>query len=152
MRYCVFIFTAPYICARRLDKVLSLTSNTFNNAHLMKSRIYIRDGHFSLPREAPSAFLNSPAGNRARKRRSWTLRLGRVSGWLRRRRRSGGAVVECVCGECESGFEDCEPLCCGEELEGRACSRRWGHRECCWWFDVSVTIVTKGNPSTSMKD
>ena len=29
------------------DKVLSLTSNTFNNAHLMKVRIYTRDGHFA---------------------------------------------------------------------------------------------------------
>ena len=39
-----------------------MTSNTFDNAHLMKSRIYIRDGHFSLAREALTAFLKSPAG------------------------------------------------------------------------------------------
>jgi DnaJ family protein C protein 3 len=44
------------------EKVLSLTSNTFDNAHLMKSRIYIRDGHFSLARESLTAFLKSPAG------------------------------------------------------------------------------------------
>ena len=37
----------------------------------------------------------------------------------------------------QSGFEDCELLCCGQELEGGVCARRWGRGGCCWWFDVS---------------
>jgi len=34
------------------DKVLSLTSGTFDNAHLMKARIQTRDGNFHTAREA----------------------------------------------------------------------------------------------------
>ncbi|KAF5309268.1 hypothetical protein D9619_012758 [Psilocybe cf. subviscida] len=34
------------------DKVLSLTSNTFDNAHLMKARIHTRDGHFGLAKKS----------------------------------------------------------------------------------------------------
>ncbi|KAL4255702.1 Tetratricopeptide-like helical domain superfamily protein, partial [Pleurotus pulmonarius] len=34
------------------EKVLSLTSNTFDNAHLMKARIHTKDGHFADARTA----------------------------------------------------------------------------------------------------
>ncbi|EEB86866.1 hypothetical protein MPER_16026, partial [Moniliophthora perniciosa FA553] len=37
------------------DKVLSLTSNTFDNAHLMKARIHLKEGEFKLAREDISA-------------------------------------------------------------------------------------------------
>jgi len=41
------------------DKVLSLTSNTFDNAHLMKARIYTRDGHFSLASKSLALFTKA---------------------------------------------------------------------------------------------
>ncbi|KAJ8516418.1 hypothetical protein ONZ45_g6293 [Pleurotus djamor] len=40
------------------DKVLSLTSNTFDNAHLMKARIHTKDGHFSEARESLNLFTS----------------------------------------------------------------------------------------------
>jgi DnaJ family protein C protein 3 len=41
------------------EKVLSLTSNTFDNAHLMKARIHIREGHFALARTSLGLYINS---------------------------------------------------------------------------------------------
>ncbi|KDR71063.1 hypothetical protein GALMADRAFT_254233 [Galerina marginata CBS 339.88] len=41
------------------DKVLSLTSNTFDNAHLMKARIYTRDGHFSLAKPSLAMYVKA---------------------------------------------------------------------------------------------
>ena len=41
------------------DKVLSLTSNTFDNAHLMKARIYTRDGHFASARTSLSFYIKA---------------------------------------------------------------------------------------------
>ncbi|KAF8189669.1 hypothetical protein BJ912DRAFT_360841 [Pholiota molesta] len=41
------------------DKVLSLTSNTFDNAHLMKARIYSRDGHFSLAHASLASYIKA---------------------------------------------------------------------------------------------
>ena len=41
------------------DKVLSLTSNTFPNAHLMKAKIYAKEGSFTLARESLSQFLSA---------------------------------------------------------------------------------------------
>ncbi|KAJ3493706.1 hypothetical protein NLJ89_g10957 [Agrocybe chaxingu] len=41
------------------EKVLSLTSNTFDNAHLMKARIYIREGHFALAKPALAAYIKA---------------------------------------------------------------------------------------------
>jgi DnaJ family protein C protein 3 len=41
------------------DKVLSLTSNTFDNAHLMKARIYTRDGHFASARTSLSLYIKA---------------------------------------------------------------------------------------------
>ncbi|KAF8890442.1 hypothetical protein BD779DRAFT_1622562 [Infundibulicybe gibba] len=43
------------------EKVLSLTSNTFDNAHLMKARIHAKDGQFPLAREALRFYLKSKA-------------------------------------------------------------------------------------------
>ncbi|KAJ2915551.1 hypothetical protein MD484_g4882, partial [Candolleomyces efflorescens] len=39
------------------DKVLSLTSNTFDSAHLQKARIYMKEGLFTSARHALSTFL-----------------------------------------------------------------------------------------------
>ncbi|KAF5371496.1 hypothetical protein D9615_009636 [Tricholomella constricta] len=41
------------------DKVLSLTSGTFDNANLMKARIHTRDGHFDLARESLHLFVKA---------------------------------------------------------------------------------------------
>ena len=41
------------------DKVLSLTSGTFDNAHLMKARIQTRDGNFQLAREALDMYVRA---------------------------------------------------------------------------------------------
>lgn len=41
------------------EKVLSLTSQTFDNAHLMKARIYTRDGHFSLAKTSLTAYIKA---------------------------------------------------------------------------------------------
>ncbi|ESK91303.1 and tpr domain protein [Moniliophthora roreri MCA 2997] len=41
------------------DKVLSLTSNTFDNAYLMKARIHLKEGEFKLAREDISAYMKS---------------------------------------------------------------------------------------------
>lgn len=41
------------------DKVLSLTSNTFDNAHLMKARIYTRDGHFASARTSLAFYIKA---------------------------------------------------------------------------------------------
>ncbi|KAF8972098.1 hypothetical protein BDZ97DRAFT_1650271 [Flammula alnicola] len=41
------------------EKVLSLTSNTFDNAHLMKARIYTRDGHFSLAKASLALYVKA---------------------------------------------------------------------------------------------
>ncbi|KAH8105446.1 hypothetical protein BXZ70DRAFT_1070055 [Cristinia sonorae] len=38
------------------DQVLSLTSDTFDKAHIMKARIHAKDGHFSAAREAIKAY------------------------------------------------------------------------------------------------
>ncbi|KAF6754043.1 hypothetical protein DFP72DRAFT_1010136 [Ephemerocybe angulata] len=46
------------------DKVLSLTSGTFDNAHLQKARIYLKDGAFSLARSSLSAYLKAKKGVR----------------------------------------------------------------------------------------
>ncbi|KAK7464744.1 hypothetical protein VKT23_005950 [Stygiomarasmius scandens] len=41
------------------DKVLSLTSNTFDNAHLMKARIHAKEGDFTAARESLNAYTTS---------------------------------------------------------------------------------------------
>ncbi|RDB30413.1 DnaJ subfamily C member 3 [Hypsizygus marmoreus] len=41
------------------DKVLSLTSGTFDNANLMKARIHLRDGHFDLARESLGLYVKA---------------------------------------------------------------------------------------------
>ncbi|KAF5362845.1 hypothetical protein D9758_007086 [Tetrapyrgos nigripes] len=41
------------------DKVLSLTSNTFDNAHLMKARILAKEGDFTLARESLNIYTTS---------------------------------------------------------------------------------------------
>ncbi|KAF8901525.1 co-chaperone [Gymnopilus junonius] len=41
------------------EKVLSLTSNTFDAAHLMKARIHTRDGHFSLAKPSLAAYIKA---------------------------------------------------------------------------------------------
>ena len=41
------------------EKVLSLTSNTFDNAHLMKSRIHLREGHFSLAQSSLDSYIKA---------------------------------------------------------------------------------------------
>jgi DnaJ family protein C protein 3 len=41
------------------DKVLSLTSNTFDNAHLMKARIYAKEGDFALVRSSIDSYTSS---------------------------------------------------------------------------------------------
>ncbi|KAF9567663.1 hypothetical protein CPC08DRAFT_814158 [Agrocybe pediades] len=41
------------------DKVLSLTSGTFDNAHLMKARIYSREGHFSLAKTSLASYVKA---------------------------------------------------------------------------------------------
>ncbi|KAF8075747.1 hypothetical protein FPV67DRAFT_1617228 [Lyophyllum atratum] len=45
------------------DKVLALTSGTFDNANLMKARIHARDGHFDLAREALAAYVKAKGVN-----------------------------------------------------------------------------------------
>ena len=55
---------------------------------------YTSETVISLAQKRWLHFWNHPQVNRAQKRRSWTVRLGRVSGWLRRWRRSRG----CSCG------------------------------------------------------
>ncbi|KAJ3760875.1 hypothetical protein EV360DRAFT_80758 [Lentinula raphanica] len=41
------------------DKVLSLTSHTFDNAHLMKARIYAKEGEFDLARSSIESYRSS---------------------------------------------------------------------------------------------
>lgn len=41
------------------EKVLSLTSNTFDNAHLMKARIYAKEGEFPLVRSSLDSYTSS---------------------------------------------------------------------------------------------
>ena len=41
------------------DKVLSLTSGSFDNAHLMKARIQTRDGNFQAGREALNLYVQA---------------------------------------------------------------------------------------------
>ncbi|KAE9396733.1 hypothetical protein BT96DRAFT_1021239 [Gymnopus androsaceus JB14] len=41
------------------DKVLSLTSNSFDNAHLMKARIYAKEGEFALVRSSLGSYTSS---------------------------------------------------------------------------------------------
>ncbi|KAJ2935581.1 hypothetical protein H1R20_g1514, partial [Candolleomyces eurysporus] len=41
------------------DKVLSLTSNTFDSAHLQKARIYMKEGLFSSARHSLSTYLKA---------------------------------------------------------------------------------------------
>ncbi|KAG5640914.1 hypothetical protein DXG03_006673 [Asterophora parasitica] len=49
------------------DKVLSLTSGTFDNANLMKARIHTRDGHFDLAKESLQLFIKAKgAGEEAK--------------------------------------------------------------------------------------
>ncbi|PPQ88888.1 hypothetical protein CVT25_009123 [Psilocybe cyanescens] len=46
------------------DKVLSLTSNTFDNAHLMKARIFTRDGQFSLAKTSLAAYVKAKGNDK----------------------------------------------------------------------------------------
>ncbi|TFK22870.1 co-chaperone [Coprinopsis marcescibilis] len=46
------------------DKVLSLTSNTFDNAHLMKARIHLKDGLYDDARHSLAAYLRAKKGVR----------------------------------------------------------------------------------------
>ena len=46
------------------ERVLSLTSNTFDNAHLMKSRIYTRDGDFASARTSLALYLKAKKGKK----------------------------------------------------------------------------------------
>jgi len=46
------------------EKVLSLTGNTFDTAHLMKSRIYLRDGDYANARHSLAAYLRAKKGVR----------------------------------------------------------------------------------------
>lgn len=46
------------------DKVLSLTSNTFDNAHLMKARIYIKEGHFNLAKPSLKLYIKAKGKNK----------------------------------------------------------------------------------------
>ncbi|KAG6884252.1 hypothetical protein C0993_012784 [Termitomyces sp. T159_Od127] len=41
------------------DRVLSLTSGTFDNANLMKARIHTREGHFDLAKQALALFVRA---------------------------------------------------------------------------------------------
>ncbi|KAJ3987873.1 hypothetical protein F5890DRAFT_1454803 [Lentinula detonsa] len=41
------------------DKVLSLTSHTFDNAHFMKARIYAKEGEFDLVRSSLDSYVSS---------------------------------------------------------------------------------------------
>ncbi|TFK66588.1 hypothetical protein BDN72DRAFT_141582 [Pluteus cervinus] len=41
------------------EKVLSLTSNTFDNAHLMKARIHLKDGDFELAQDSLAHYTKS---------------------------------------------------------------------------------------------
>lgn len=41
------------------ERVLSLTSNTFDNAHLMKARIHLREGQFALAKTALELYTKS---------------------------------------------------------------------------------------------
>ncbi|KXN88325.1 hypothetical protein AN958_07470 [Leucoagaricus sp. SymC.cos] len=41
------------------EKVLSLTSNTFDNAHLMKSRIYAKEGNFELAKPPLKLYIKA---------------------------------------------------------------------------------------------
>lgn len=41
------------------EKVLSLTSSTFDNAHLMKARIHVREGHFSAAETSLNSYIKS---------------------------------------------------------------------------------------------
>lgn len=43
------------------DQVLHLTSNTFDRAHLMKAKIHLRLGSFSLARDALRSYTSSPS-------------------------------------------------------------------------------------------
>jgi DnaJ family protein C protein 3 len=45
------------------DKVLSLTSDTFDLAYLMKARIHTRDGHFEPARKALAAYKTAKGSN-----------------------------------------------------------------------------------------
>lgn len=45
------------------DKVLSLTSETFENAYFMKARIHVKDGHFSQARESLQRFMSKNKGD-----------------------------------------------------------------------------------------
>ncbi|KAG9219635.1 hypothetical protein CCMSSC00406_0006043 [Pleurotus cornucopiae] len=47
------------------EKVLSLTSNTFDNAHLMKARIHTKDGHFADARTALKYYAKAKADSTA---------------------------------------------------------------------------------------
>ncbi|KAG6908134.1 putative NRPS-like protein biosynthetic cluster [Tephrocybe rancida] len=58
------------------DKVLSLTSGTFDNANLMKARIHTRDGHFDLARESLGAFIKAKGNNDEAKELEENISLG----------------------------------------------------------------------------
>jgi DnaJ family protein C protein 3 len=46
------------------DKVLSLTSNTFDNAHLMKARIYIKEGQYDLAKPSLKLYIKSKGADK----------------------------------------------------------------------------------------
>lgn len=46
------------------DKVLSLTSNTFDNAHLMKARIYAKEAKYDLARPSLRLYIKAKGKNK----------------------------------------------------------------------------------------
>lgn len=53
----LFSLSRHYPALEDFDKVLSLTSGSFDNAHLMKARIHTRDGNFQAAREELNMYV-----------------------------------------------------------------------------------------------
>ncbi|KAF9037041.1 hypothetical protein BJ165DRAFT_1532443 [Panaeolus papilionaceus] len=84
------------------EKVLSLTSNTFDNAHLMKARIHTREGAHALARASLTLYIKAKGKDKEAEELEGDLtELERVRGKTEKERNAGlwNAYVETASGE-----------------------------------------------------
>ncbi|KAG5337019.1 hypothetical protein C0989_011144 [Termitomyces sp. Mn162] len=78
------------------DKVLALTSGTFDGANLMKARIHAREGHFEPAREALGVYVKAKGANEETRELGESIELGVEMERRMEREREGQLWDACV--------------------------------------------------------
>ena len=79
-----------------VDKVLALTSGTFEGANLMKARIHTREGHFELAREALGVYVRGRGANEETRELGQSIEAGLEMEGRMEREREGQRWDACL--------------------------------------------------------